>query len=186
MLRTFLITAAAALTIGQAAGAATVSYSNLASYNAAVGGSNIVETFTGNTINSTEITAIQGAGVISNNRLQRVAGNLQGSQSTTLVFSTAMTSFAATIGNLGQFEMANVFLDGVLAGSISGGSNFFGIHSTTHFTTITFVDATLPTLNTQFNLDNIRLAAVPLAAGLPLMLTGLGALFGIRRRRRAA
>ena len=183
MLRAICI-AAAALTIGQSAQAATVTFNNLASYDAALGPSTVAETFTGNTLNGTAISQILGSQALTNNRLQSVAGLPTGLQYTTLVFSTAMTSFAAKIGSLGIGEFANVLLDGVLVTTLGNRATFFGLHSTKSFTSITFVDGTLPRRNTQFNIDDIRVAAVPVAAGMPLLVGGLGMLFGIGRRKR--
>lgn len=176
--------AAAALTIGQSAQAATVTFTTLASYDAALGPSTVAETFTGNTLNGTAITQILGSKALTNNRLQNVAGIPNGLQYTTLVFSTAMTSFAAKIGGLGVGEFANILLDGVLVTTLGSRATFFGLHSTKAFTSITFVDGTLPRQNTQFNIDDIRVAAVPVVAGMPLLVGGLGMLFGIGRRKR--
>ena len=176
---------AAALLVAPAAQGATVKFNNLVAFDAALGSpSTIGETFTGNTLTGSIIAGIAGAHNFNNNRLEQIAGTGVGIQTTTLTFSTAMTAFAANIGSLAGQELVNVFLDGVFARTINGGANFFGITSTRAFTTITFADATFPTRNTQFNIDNLRVSAVPLAAGAPFLLTGLGLLFGASRRRK--
>jgi hypothetical protein len=176
--------AAATLMIGHAAQASTITYNSLASYDAALGPSTVAENFTGNHLNGTAISQITGSFLYGNNRLLRIAGNNQGPQFTMLTFSTAMTAFAANIGSLSGSEQASILLDGILTTIIPGGSNFFGFHSTKSFTTITFLDTTFPTINTQFNIDDIRVSAVPLPAALPLLIAGLGAMAGFKRRKR--
>jgi hypothetical protein len=174
----------AALLAAPAAQAATVKFNNLAAFDAALGSpSSVAETFTGNTLTGTIIAGISGAHNFNNNRLEQIAGTAVGIQSTTLTFSTAMTAFAASIGNLSGLELVNVYLDGVLATTISGGATFFGLTSTRAFTTITFADATWPVRNTQFNIDNLRVSAVPLPAAAGLLLAGMGLLAGAARRR---
>lgn len=177
---------AAALLAAPAAQGATVTYSSLAAYDAFLGApSTVVENFTGNRLNGSTISQVLGAQSFANNRLQNVAGGMNGTQSTSLVFSTAMTSFAMRIANLGLTEVASVLLDGVQVATITGGSTFFALSSTIQFTTITFVDITRPLVNTQFAIDDIRATPVPLPAGAALLAGGLGAL-GFARRRRAA
>jgi hypothetical protein len=182
MLR-ILAVAATALTFAQGANAATITFNSLASYNSGVGPSTVAENFTGNQLNGTAISQITGSFLYGSNKLLRIGGNNQGPQFTTLTFSTAMTAFAANIGSLGINEQASVLLDGVLATIIPGGSGFFGLHSTKSFTSITFLDATFPSVNTQFNLDDIRVSAVPLPAALPMLIAGLGGLIGFKRRK---
>lgn len=183
MFRSLLLTAA--LLAAPASHAATVQFTSLASFDAALGSpSTIGETFTGNALNGTIISAITGASNLNNNRLERIAGTSVGIQFTTLTFATAMTAFGATVGSLGTLERANVYLDNAFVGTLNGGTNFFGLISTRAFTSITFSDATLPGRNTQFNLDSIRVSAVPLVAGLPLLASGLGLLAGLARRGR--
>lgn len=186
MFQKLALAAAAALGFASAAPAATVTYATLAAYNAAVGGSTVAETFTGNVLNGTAISQITGAHQFSGNRIINAAGTNTGLQSTTVVLSTAAHGFAMTVANLGGTEMANVLLDGVLAATLPGGSTFFGIVTTRPFTTITFVDATRPAVNTQFAFDNVRVAAVPLAAAAPLLIGGIAMLAGAGRRRRTA
>jgi hypothetical protein len=178
--------AAAALALSvSAAGAATVTYSSLAAYDAAQGPSTVAENFNGNTLNGTVIQQITGPRSFANNRLQGVAGGATGNQTTTIIFTELMRSFAVNIANLGNLERANVLLDGVQVATIQGGSTFFGIFSTIAFGSISFVDATLPTRNTQFAIDNVRVSAVPLpAAGLGL--AGALVLLAAARRRKAA
>jgi len=180
----FLSTAAAALLISQSAGASTVSYANYTSFNTAVGGSTVNETFTGNQITNPLIAQILGAYNFNNNRLQGVAGGNTGIQSTTLVFSTGLKSFGMTLGGMTLAESAKVLVNGIQAATIAGGTTFFGLTSNLPIYSITFVDGTKPVSNTQFNIDNLRLAAVPVAAGLPMLLGGLGLLGALGRRRR--
>lgn len=183
MLRTALF--AVALAAAPAAQAATVTYSSLAAYDAAQGPSTVAETFTGNRLAGTIIQQITGARSFQNNRLQGVAGGPTGTQQTTLVFSTMLKAFAVNIGNLSAGERANVLLDGVQVAAIAGGSTFFGIFSTKAFGTITFADGTLPTLNTQFYIDNVRVSPVPLPAAGVALIGALGLLSAVGRKRRA-
>jgi hypothetical protein len=176
--------AALALTIGHAASASTVTYTDVASFRLENDNATVTERFNGNAITSADIQQILGAFNLANNRLQRVAGGANGNQSTTIVFTSAITSFGATVRSLGAGELANVLLDGIQVATLGPGSNFFGLKSTTAFTSITFVDATLPTRNTQFNLDNIRVAAVPLPAAFGMLALGIGALGAAKRRKR--
>lgn len=175
----------AAVLAAPAVQASTVQFSTLASFDAALGGPSIVsEDFTGNQLNGTIIANVTGAHNYVNNRMQNVAGANNGSQFTTITFSTALKAFAVNVGSLGAGEIANILLDGVLVGQLTGTANFFGITSTKAFTSLSFVDATRPLLNTQFNIDNVRVSAVPVVAGLPLLLSGLGLLAGVGRRSR--
>lgn len=179
---------AAALLAAPASEAATVTFGTLASYDAALGApSTIAETFDGGTLNGTAIQQILGSHRFMNNRLQGIAGGgtNPARQVTTLVFSTRIKSFAANFANLSSGEMANVLLDGIQAATITGGTTFFGIQSTFAFSSITFLDATFPSLNTQFAMDNVRVSPVPVAAGAPMLLGGLGLLAALRRRRKA-
>lgn len=175
----------AALLAAPVAQAATVKFNNLAAFDAALGSpSAISETFTGNTLTGTIIAGLGGAYNFNNNRIEQIAGTTVGIQSTTLTFSSAMTAFAANIGNLARLELVNVYLDGVLATTINGGATFFGLTSTRAFTTITFADATWPARNTQFNIDNLRVSAVPLPAAAGLLVAGMGLLASAARRRK--
>jgi hypothetical protein len=176
---------AAALLAAPAAEAATVTFGNLASYDAALGApSTVSETFDGGVLNGTAIQQILGS---NNNRLQGIAGGgtNPARQFTTLVFSTRVTAFAASFANLSAGEIANVLLDGIHAATITGGTTFFGIQSTIAFSSITFLDTTFPSVNTQFAMDNVRVSPIPVAAGAPMLLGGLGLLAALRRRRRA-
>lgn len=176
---------ATAFLAAPAAQGATVTYTSLAGFDAGLGApSTVGETFTGNTLNGTIISSITGSLFLGNGRLERVAGTNVGVQFTTLTFTSAMTAFAATIGNMATLEKANVYLDNTFVGTLNGGSTFFGLISDRAFTSITFADATLPGRNTQFNIDNLRVAAVPVAAALPMLLSGLGLIAGLRRRKR--
>lgn len=181
MLRTALVIAA--LAVAPAAQAATVTYGSLASYDAAFGPSTVSEDFTGNQLNGGSVASIAGARSFQNNRLQGVAGGNNGPQFTTLVFSTLVNAFAVNLANLSASEGVNVLIDGVQVATITGGSTFFGISRSKVFGSVTFVDATQPVTNTQFAIDNVRVAAVPLpAAGLGL-LGALAAMAAIRRRK---
>ncbi len=179
---------AAALLAAPAAEAATVTFGNLASYDAALGApSTVSETFDGGVLNGTAIQQILGSHSFNNNRLQGIAGGgtNPARQFTTLVFSTRVTAFAASFANLSAGEIANVLLDGIHAATITGGTTFFGIQSTIAFSSITFLDTTFPSVNTQFAMDNVRVSPIPVAAGAPMLLGGLGLLAALRRRRRA-
>lgn len=181
MLRTALVLAA--LAVAPAAQAATVTYGSLSSYDAAFGPSTVSEDFTGNQLNGGSIAAVTGAQSFQNNRLQGVAGGAKGPQFTTLVFSKLVNAFSVTVANLSKTEGVNVLINGIVVATISGGSTFFGISSTKAFGSITFADATLPGKNTQFAIDDVRVAAVPLpAAGLGL-LGAIAAMGAIRRRK---
>lgn len=178
---------AAALFAAPAAEAATVTFTNLPAYDAALGApSTVSETFNGGALNGTAIQQILGSHSFNNNRLQGIAGGgtNPARQFTTLVFSTRVTAFAAAFGNLAAAEIANVLLDGIQAATITGGTTFFGIQSTVAFSSITFLDATFPTPNTQFFIDNMRVSPVPVAAAAPMLIGGLGMLAALRRRRR--
>lgn len=178
---------AAALLAAPAAEAATVTFTSLPAYDAALGApSTVSETFDGGVLNGTVIQQIIGGQSFNNDRLQGIGGGgtNPARQFTTLVFSGRMTAFAATIGHLGAAEIANVLLDGIQAATITGGSTFFGIQSTLPFTSITFLDMTFPTRNTQFFIENVRVSPVPAAAAAPMLLGGLGMLAALRRRRR--
>lgn len=186
MIRSLALTAA--LLAAPAAEAATVTFGNLASYDAALGApSTISETFDGGVLNGSAIQQILGSYSLRNNRLQGVAGGgtNPARQFTTLVFSTRVTAFAAAFGNLASGEIAQVLLDGIQAATITGGTTFFGIQSNIAFSSITFLDTTFPTVNTQFFIDNVRISPVPVAAGAPMLVGGLGLLAALRRRRRA-
>jgi hypothetical protein len=173
----------AALAAAPAAQAATVTYGSLSAYDAAFGPSTVAEDFTGNKVNGTIIQSIAGAKSFQNNRLQGVAGGAKGPQFTTLVFSKLVNAFAVKLANLSKTEGVNVLIDGIQVATIAGGATFFGISSKKAFGSITFVDATLPGKNTQFAIDDVRVAAVPLpAAGLGL-LGAIAALGAIRRRK---
>lgn len=179
---------AAALLAAPATEAATVTFTNLAAYDAALGTpSTVSETFNGGVLNGSAIQQILGAYSFNNNRLQGVAGGgtNPAKQFTTLVFSTRVTAFAATFGNLAAGEIANVLLDGIQHATITGGTTFFGIQSNIAFSSITFLDTTFPTVNTQFFMDNMRVSPVPVAAAAPMLLGGIGMLAALRRRRRA-
>lgn len=182
------IALAAALLAAPASEAATVTFSNLAAYDAALGApSTVSETFDGGTLNGTAIQQILGSYTFRNDRLQGIAGGgtNPARQFTTLVFSTRVTAFAANFANLAAGEIANVLLDGIQAATITGGTTFFGIQSTIAFSSITFLDTTFPSVNTQFAMDNVRVSPVPVAAAAPMLLGGLGLLAALRRRRRA-
>lgn len=179
---------AAALLAAPAADAATVTFSNLASYDAALGSASTVsETFDGGTLNGSAISSIAGAFSFNNDRLQGVAGGgtNPARQFTTLTFSTRISAFAATFANLAAGEIAHVLLDGIHEATITGGTTFFGIQSNIAFSSITFLDTTFPTVNTQFAIDDVRVSPIPVAAGAPMLLAGLGALAGLRRKRKA-
>ncbi|MEI2808379.1 MULTISPECIES: hypothetical protein [Paracoccaceae] len=177
----------AALLAAPAAEAATVTFTNLPAYDAALGApSTVSETFDGGTLNGSAIQQVLGARSFNNNRLQGVAGGgaNPAKQFTTLVFSTRVTAFAAAFGNLAAGEIAHVLLDGLQAATITGGTTFFGIQSTVAFSSITFLDTTFPTVNTQFFIDNMRVSPIPVAAAAPMLLGGIGMLAALRRRRR--
>ncbi|MBI1218049.1 MAG: VPLPA-CTERM sorting domain-containing protein [Rhodobacteraceae bacterium] len=170
-------------------GAATVTYTTLATYTAALGYTpSVGETFNGGTLDGTLLSSLGGVFKLTNNKVTQVGGTAKNGQTTTLNFSEAVTSFAVDIGSLLSGEVANVYLDGVLSATLSGSTKFFAVISPTAFTTVTFADATNPTINTQFNIDNLRAvpAPVPLPAGLPLLVAGLGAVGLMGRKRRPA
>ncbi len=178
----------AALLAAPATEAATVTFTNLPAYDAALGTpSTISETFDGGALNGSVIQQITGAFSFNNNRLQGVAGGgtNPAKQFTTLVFSTRMTAFAASFANLSAGEIAHVLLDGIQAATITGGTTFFGIQSNIAFSSITFLDTTFPSVNTQFAIDNMRVSPVPVAAAAPMLLGGIWMLAALRRRRRA-
>lgn len=177
--------AAATLLLGQGAYASTVTYDNLASYEAALGASAVAETFQGGHLNGTAISDILGSKNFGGGRLQQIAGTASGVQYTTIVFSHQMKGVGFDIGAIGRGELANILLDGVQVATLSH-NNFFGISKVGGFKSITFVDATFPNVNTQFNLDNMRVTPVPVVASLPLLLGGFGALFGLGKKRRKA
>lgn len=186
MLRVLGLAALAATAICPA-GAATITYTTLASYASALGYTPTVgETFNGNTLDGTLLTSVSGVFKLSGNKLTQVGGTAKNGQTTTLNFSEAVTSFAVDIGNLLSGEVANVFLNGTLAGTLSGPSKFFAVISPTAFTSVTFADATNPAINTQFYIDNLRAVAapapVPLPAGWPLLAAGLAAVALVGRK----
>lgn len=106
--------------------------------------------------------------------------------SATIVFDAAITAVGFDIqnfGNVGNVSTLSV-LDGVFDQTdIPGGTLFFGLVSDTAFTSLTFTSE----INDGFALDNLTYgttAPIPVPAGLPLILGGLGAIAMLRRKRR--
>jgi len=106
--------------------------------------------------------------------------------SATITFDTAVTAVGFDIsafGNVGNVSSLSI-LDGIFDQTDipgSGGVSFFGVTSDTAFTTLTFFSS----INDGFSVDNLtygEAAAVPVPAGLPLLLGGLGMLGWLRRR----
>lgn len=150
------------------------------------------ESFTGNVVSSPDLSILDSF-VMNNDRVQGVAGNGTAAiQSTTFQFVSSLLGFSATLGNFGSGEDADVFVDGVFAGAISGtgapsSTTFFGLTIDSGDSAFTSVEFRDDDGNAIFFLDDlVAVAAVPVPAGAVLLITALGGFGALRRRGTAA
>lgn len=155
-----------------------------------------VETFAGNTTSSG--VAIAGGSVsYASNELNDQINDGVGATSTTFSFPAAITAYG---GNwdlagpggpgtgiaLATFDGASTYNVGTEIPNTLAGT-FWGFISDTSFTQVLLSEGTQSAGVETYALDNLTTgvaAAVPLPAGLPLLLSGFGAI-GVLRRRRA-
>lgn len=211
--RTILLAAIAA-TLPLTAGAATV-FADRDGFNAAAGPlstemfDNVIRSGRAITFdNGTVSTRVGGATAnqVNNGRFLGtvVAEDKRVPEKLTFDFAEGTTAFGADFGALGEpFTRTgpSLFLtglfDGILQtfsiGDVTGENGFFGLTSSTAFSSVTFTTQNPSFVGREnFNLDNLALsdntpvvAPVPLPAGLPLLVGALG-IFGFAKRRRAA
>lgn len=172
-----------ALVLGaSAAHAATTDYDSLDSFNTAVGFTTTVdEDFSDDALNPL-IDTLAGSFLVNGGRLQRIANGAE--NFTTIFFTRPLNAIAFRVGGLSGDEQARVEIDDEVVADLSptGSQFFFGLISTKSFSSISFFDTAVD-LNTQFNIDDLRMIpAVPLPAGMPLLLAAIGAFALLRRR----
>ena len=113
------------------------------------------------------------------------------SSSFTLGFSSAVTAFGADFGAFNdgiQRSLFNVLGEDILAPVQSGSTvQFFGFISDTAFDTFSILS--FEGAGDGFGLDNVSYgtaaAPVPLAAGVVLLLSGMGGMAALRRKKKA-
>ena len=191
-----LCLAAAVATMPLSASAFAI-YTNQAAFESAVQSlsttpvdTSVDETFTGT---STGSITLSGAGVVNNAVFSMAGQGTTGDQFTTLTFSSALQAFGSFVGSLTATENVSILIDGNLVGTLSGPVSFFGVVASltdTPFSTLTFDDTFGgATADAAFLIDNARLvepsdiSPIPLPAGGVLLLTALGGI-GLMRRRK--
>lgn len=108
---------------------------------------------------------------------------------------TATTTFFRFIDNLNGFENGDLTIthdDGVLAFDAFGTDVYAGfegpngVRTTTGFFDGSFLDILYVATNGDPSVLKVDVSAVPLPAGLPLLMLGLGSIAALRRRNQAA